>query len=212
VNIPIVDDRLEGWISADEQRDIETCVPQLADPRKKVLIHAAAAHPDKMCSLSIWADVMRTLKEDFQMMPYFTGAERDFELYEELTRLSGIDGVNLAGKLSIRQSMALYKNMDLAVCVDSGPAHLAAAVGTPTVALFGPTDPERWRPYGANALAVFDETLPCRPCFYKKTCTDRPCLTQLDPGKIVSACLQVLNRRGTAQTAATACGSRERRT
>jgi len=106
--------------------------------------------------------------------------------------LSGVAGINLAGKLSIRQSMALYKNMDLAVCVDSGPAHLAAAVGIPTVGVFGPTDPDRWRPYGKNCLAVFDRSLPCRPCLYKKTCSNRECLTELDPGRIVEACKSVL--------------------
>ena len=88
--------------------------------------------------------------------------------------------------------MALYSYMDLAVCVDSGPAHLAAAVGVPTVTLFGPTDPARWRPWGPKNVALFDKSLPCRPCNYHKVCDDRPCLTQMAPHRVVSACLDRL--------------------
>ncbi|HEY9773327.1 MAG TPA: glycosyltransferase family 9 protein [Planktothrix sp.] len=198
-HVPIVDDRLEAWISAEEQSEIEARVEQLKSPNRKVVIHAAAAHPDKMCSLSIWAAVMQKLKGEEPTTFFFTGAEQDIPLYRELEGLAGFACVNLAGQLSIRQSMALYKNMALSACVDSGPAHLSAAVGTPTVAVFGPTDPERWRPYGPHAMAVFDQSLECRPCFYKKTCDDRPCLTKLDAEQIVSACHQVLKAAAVAR-------------
>ncbi|HEY9718375.1 MAG TPA: glycosyltransferase family 9 protein [Trichormus sp.] len=198
--IPIVDDALEGWVSDQEQSEIRSLVPQLVPNQNGVLIHAAAAHPDKIYPSELWAKVIQRLHERFQLVPYFTGAARDVELYEQLQQLSGVAGVNLAGKLSLRQSMALYKNMQLAVCVDSGPAHLAAAVGTPTAAIFGPTDPERWRPYGPKTMAIYDETLPCRPCHYKKTCTDRPCLTQLDPERIVAGCANLLAINSLATT------------
>jgi len=191
-NVPVVDDTLEGWISEKEQSEIEIMVPQLRQIKNGVLIHAAAAHPDKIYPSQKWAQVIQRLHERWQLVPFFTGASRDIELYDQLQTLSGVSGVNLAGKLTLRQSMALYKNMQLAVCVDSGPAHLAAAVGTPTAAIFGPTDPERWRPYGAKTLAIYDETLACRPCHYKKTCVDRPCLTQLDPERIVDGCATLL--------------------
>jgi len=199
-NIPIVDDALEGWVSEQERNEIRSMVPQLLDGKNGVLIHAAAAHPDKIYPSELWAKVIQRLYERFQLVPFFTGAPRDVELYDQLQSLSGVPGVNLAGKLSLRQSMALYKCMQLAVCVDSGPAHLAAAVGTPTAAIFGPTDPERWRPYGAKTMAIYDETLPCRPCHYKKTCTDRPCLTQLDPERIVNGCANLLAQNELATT------------
>ena len=210
-HIPIVDDRMEGWITPSEQKTIEEMVPQLLEQndQKRVLIHAAAAHPDKVYPLELWATIIKELHVNKRMKPFFTGAPQDKEMYDELIRLSGVNAINLAGHLSIRQSMALYKNMDLAVCVDSGPAHLAAAVGTPTVALFGPTDPNRWRPYGDNCLAVFDESLECRPCHYKKTCVDRPCLTQLDPQKVLHACETVLSRtrNGSSASSTTSASS-----
>jgi heptosyltransferase II len=223
-SIPILDRYLEAFINEDEQKQIAAHIPQEMSNQKRVLIHAAAAHPDKLYPLESWAHVVRLLHEKHGFIPFFTGALQDFELYEQLQELSGVKGVNLAGKLSLRLSMALYSNLDLAVCTDSGPAHLAAAVGIPTLSIFGPTDPVRWRPYSAlprkqqqqeqqsrpNTLpilrnsepnlqpelttnvAVYDDSLPCRPCNYHKTCIDRPCLTQLSAEIVVEKAVNLL--------------------
>jgi ADP-heptose:LPS heptosyltransferase len=156
------------------------------------LIHAAAAHPDKLYPLESWARLIGRLRQELHLEPVFSGDGQDLPLYQKLSELAGLkDPINLAGKLSLRQSMALYSRMQLAVCVDSGPAHLASAAGVPTVALFGPTDPVRWRPYGPGHAAVYDESLGCRPCHYNKTCQDRECLTGLSPDFVFEKCLNV---------------------
>jgi heptosyltransferase II len=229
-SIPILDRHLEAFINQNEQKEIAAYIPPETRNQKRVLIHAAAAHPDKLYPLESWARVVRQLHEKHGFIPFFTGALQDFDLYEQLQEMSGVKGVNLAGKLSLRLSMALYSNLDLAICTDSGPAHLAAAVGIPTLSIFGPTDPIRWRPYSAlprqqqqtgqtvspvsethkkNAgpqstaspraelvdnVAVYDESLPCRPCNYHKTCDDRPCLTQLSAEIVVDKALNLLNQ------------------
>jgi len=185
--IEIRDDHLEAWISEAERASIEEKVPELKEDGPKVLIHAAAAHPDKMYTKQGWVELIRRLHEDYNFVPFFTGAGQDRTLYSEIAALSGVKSVNMAGGLSIRESMALYQKMDLAICVDSGPAHLACATGVPTFALFGPTDPERWAPYGNNSRAIYDNNLDCRPCNYKKTCQNRECLTELSPGTILEA-------------------------
>ena len=220
--IPILDRYLEAFINEDEQNQILHYIPKESGNQKRVLIHAAAAHPDKLYPLEAWAEIVRQLHQH-GFTPFFTGAAQDFALYEQLQEVSGVKGVNLAGKLSLRLSMALYSNLDLALCTDSGPAHLAAAAGIPTLAIFGPTDPVRWRPYEAIAraqqlkqmsasngqnnlsagqtmvqpelitnLAIYDESLPCRPCNYHKTCIDRPCLTQLSATKVVETAMGML--------------------
>lgn len=196
VGIPAPDKHLEAWISEKETASVLSKVKDLRSYKTKMLIHAAAAHPDKTYPLALWAEVIKALNSEFGATPFFTGDRADTETYEELERLSGVKSVNMAGELTVRESMALYKEMDLAVCVDSGPAHLACAVGVPTVTLFGPTDPNRWRPLGPLTQAVFDETLECRPCHYKKTCDDRrQCLTELSPAKVIEASRQFLNNR-----------------
>jgi heptosyltransferase-2 len=196
VHIPIGDKSLEAWTSVEEQRQLSEIAPAVDKAGStKILVHAAAAHPDKMYPIADWAKVMQQLRARHQDATFFfTGAERDFELYEELQKLAQIEGVNLAGKLSLRLSIALLQKMHVAACVDSGPAHLGAAAGIPVVAVFGPTDPVRWGPWGEHHTTVTRD-MSCRPCNYKKSCDDRrECLTQLDPSQIADACTRKLEK------------------
>lgn len=199
--IPIKDKHLEAWTNNEEQLALAAIAPEVtACGGTKILVHAAAAHPDKMYPLALWADVMKQLKDKHADATFFfTGAPRDYQLYSELEKLAGIQGVNLAGRLSLRLSIALMQNMHVAACVDSGPAHLGAAAGVPVVAIFGPTDPVRWGPWGEAHTTVVKD-LACRPCGYKKTCDDRrECLTELAPERVVDAIESKLSSLVTAR-------------
>lgn len=191
--IPISDRELEAWISSQESHSVENIIGELKEPGMRILIHAAAAHPDKMYPAESWLKILHGLNEKFSATFYFSGAERDVKLNDDLIAASGVRGVNTAGRLSLRESMALYSKMQIAVCVDSGPAHLCAAVGTPTVAIFGPTDPVRWRPYGSKHKAVFDRSIKCPACSEKKTLTRHECLSLLEPGKVVEAAVSAFS-------------------
>ena len=198
-NIPVVDNYLEAWTTREEIFAAKAALSELdsklmIDKQKYLLIHAAAAHPDKMYPKAAWAKIIQTLHDQHGFTPVLSGAPTDAKLNEDIIDLAGVNCLNLAGKLSIRESMALYKLMQLSICVDSGPAHLSAAVGTPTLAIFGPTDPQRWRPFGPVHGAIFDDQLFCRPCNYHKTCDDRrQCLTELDPQAVIKAAFVVLD-------------------
>lgn len=189
----ITDKKLEAWISPEETERVQVLLPQLKDGGVKILIHAAAAHPDKMYPAEKWLQILKGVREKCAATFYFSGAERDVQLNEELIAGSGVQAVNAAGKLSLRESMALYEQMNLAICVDSGPAHLCAATGTQTIAIFGPTDPNRWRPYGPQHLAVFDKSIDCRACSEKKTLTKHDCLAKLDANKVIEAAVSVFS-------------------
>jgi ADP-heptose:LPS heptosyltransferase len=75
------------------------------------------------------------------------------------------------------------------VTVDSGPMHLAAALGTPLVALFGPTDPARTGPYGPGPQRILREDLPCVPCLSRRCRIrdERLCLRSLSPQRVAAA-------------------------
>ncbi|QPJ65428.1 MAG: lipopolysaccharide heptosyltransferase I [Candidatus Nitrohelix vancouverensis] len=74
----------------------------------------------------------------------------------------------VAPATTIVESLSIYRRLDLFIASDSGPAHLSAALNRPTVALFGPTNPARNGPYGAQTRCVFKK-LPCSFC-WKRTC------------------------------------------
>jgi len=87
--------------------------------------------------------------------------------------------INLVGKTSLLEVAAVLKVADVAVGPDSGPAHIAGAVGTPYVTLFGPTSPQRVAPYGSEHLVV-QAGVACAPC-YKKRCPglNRRCMRKI---------------------------------
>ncbi|HKZ46203.1 MAG TPA: glycosyltransferase family 9 protein, partial [Thermodesulfobacteriota bacterium] len=84
------------------------------------------------------------------------------------TVLDDLTGLNLAGEIDIRKSIALISRCNLFITNDSGPMHIAAALGIPTVAIFGSTDPKLTRPLGDN-VRVIKKNIECSPCF------DREC-------------------------------------
>lgn len=85
----------------------------------------------------------------------------------------------IAPRTSIQESIALFRHTALMISCDSGPLHLAAAMGIPTVSIFGPTDPARNGPYGLNHQVVC-KTLPCSFC-WKKICSIKThdCMEQI---------------------------------
>ena len=116
-----------------------------------------------------------------------TGSSNELALVEALP--TSLPIINCVGKTSILQLGALLERCEVCLTCDSGPMHIAAAVGTPTVALFGPTDPVRHRPY-SNGHEVVEKSVSCRPC-YKRTCqrqdTPHLCMKEISIGEVVNA-------------------------
>jgi hypothetical protein len=81
---------------------------------------------------------------------------------------------------------ALLSRCDIYLGNDSGLSHLAAALGVPTVTLFGPTDPTEWAPQGRHVI-VLSQRIPCSPCSepIRLNCTHRVCLSVLTPGVVI---------------------------
>jgi 3-deoxy-D-manno-octulosonic-acid transferase/heptosyltransferase-1 len=94
-----------------------------------------------------------------------TGSAEDATRIEKLSQ----GCVNLAGKTDLAQLTEVYRRCAVVITNDSGPMHLAAAVGTPVVAVFGPTDPALTGPYGKRHV-VLRSGIPCSPCM-KPYCT-----------------------------------------
>ncbi len=101
--------------------------------------------------------------------------------------------VDLGGKTSLLQTIALIRRCDLFVGNDSGPLHMAAAAGVPAVGIYGPSNHLAWGPWGPHT-AVVKRDLSCMPCFYRghelgspQGCPERPCLTALPVEAVLSA-------------------------
>ncbi|HEX2343114.1 MAG TPA: glycosyltransferase family 9 protein [Vicinamibacterales bacterium] len=127
-----------------------------------------------------------------------TGSAEDRPAVERIAQgLPAGSFVNAAGALSVRGLAAAIGMMDAFVSVDSGPAHIAAAVGTPLVVLWGPGILEQTRPIGARApVLIVRHPPPCAPCYgtpLMRTCPRNICMESIAPDEVLRATLTLVD-------------------
>jgi 3-deoxy-D-manno-octulosonic-acid transferase/heptosyltransferase-1 len=117
----------------------------------------------------------------------FTGGGDDRPVIEEIRRMMTLPSIDFSGRTTLTMLAALYQRSALLVTTDTGPMHLAAAVGTRVVALFGPTAPWRTGPFGDGHQVIRTEP-PCSPCF-KRRCDEHRCrcMTDIDVAQVAAA-------------------------
>lgn len=120
------------------------------------------------------------------------GAPEDAPAAAEV--LARTRALSLVGRDSPELLPALLTELDALVSGDTGVAHLAAALGTPTVVLFGPTDPELTAPRGP--VAIVRRAVPCAPCFYRVCPIDHPCMRLLEAARVSERVEALAARRG----------------
>jgi heptosyltransferase II len=175
--------------------------------RIPVLIHAVASNPAKAWPLAHWQQLLHHLTAELPKLPkpialFVTGALLDASVYEALREHlpPSLPLHNLCGKLSLPQSGLLMQHIRLAIGVDSGPMHLAAAGGASTLSLFGPMDSTRWKPLPLETIPhqqgiILKRHLPCQPCHLKVPCPfNIACLQQLEPQQVWDALKPLLQR------------------
>jgi lipopolysaccharide heptosyltransferase I len=120
----------------------------LAGPRPRVGLLPCSRRADKNWPPERFAEVARALRENTEAHIVLLGSPADRPVCDALARSVGAGVTNLCGKTTMLELGGAVRALDLLITVDSGPMHVAAAVGTPTVAVFGPTDPVKTGPYG----------------------------------------------------------------
>jgi ADP-heptose:LPS heptosyltransferase len=113
----------------------------------KIAIHAGAGKVSNRWNVWNFAKLAEELHDNFNAELFFTEGSFDHEIVEHLTNLLKIPFVRVRNR-PIQFVAALLKQMNLVITNDTGIMHLSAAVGTPTLSLFGPTDPLQWSPIG----------------------------------------------------------------
>ncbi len=157
-------------------------------------------HPASRWSFKCW-----TAERNAELIDRLSGAHRvvitaapeadEMSLIEKILSTMKSKPVNLAGKISIKELGALTARARLFIGVDSMPMHLAAAMGTPAVALFGPSGEQEWRPWRV-AHRVVASGHPCRPCGNDGCGGGKvsECLTTLGVDEVYAAAQELLTR------------------
>mgnify|MGYP000891947330 CR=1 FL=1 len=141
----------------------------------------------KKWPVSYFAKLADDLISGYKATVALVGAKGDAELGEKIlsTAKSSQQIVNLIGKTSLKELCAVMSIADLVISNDSGPMHIAAAMGSKVLALFGPTDTQKTAPYGEKHI-VLQHLCGCNPC-RNRTCDKKPnCMEQLLPEEVMN--------------------------
>jgi heptosyltransferase-2 len=129
---------------------------------------------------------------------FLIGAGEESDISEEVARLARRRPHVLTGRTSLAQTAALLSAADLLVTNDTGPAHVAAAVGCPVVVIFGPTNPETTRPFSALAEVV-RKPPECAPCMLRDCPIDHRCMTAVTAEDVFGRAAHALETRRAAE-------------
>jgi predicted lipopolysaccharide heptosyltransferase III len=150
----------------------------------------------KEWSRSKWAEVIDWLWAKRKIASVLIGSQSERLNAEELVRLCSARVYNLAGQTTLAELASILQLSPLHVGVDSAAPHIAAAVGTPTITIYGPSSWKEWGPIGHEHRFIYPE-LECAPC-HQKGCDgggQSRCLEELEPDTVKAVIEEVLSRQ-----------------
>ncbi len=158
--------------------------------QKLVGIHPGCAYGAAKC----WPpERFRALASALQEEAFvvFLGDAAGFEKIKGIVQGLSERVLNLAGTTHLREAAAVIQNCNLFISNDSGPMHIASALGVPLIALFGSTDERKTGPYDASAWVIHKKTA-CSPCFQRTCPIDFRCMTEISVAEVVRKAKQRL--------------------
>jgi ADP-heptose:LPS heptosyltransferase len=171
-----------------------------AEGRRCILWHAVASNEAKAWDPAHWHaffDLLNAHQTELPPLAFFSvGSPAEKAYYQAFdAHFSAETPLHIAcGELSLTQGMSLLHQLDATIGIDSGPLHMAGTAGHPILALFGPTDPQRWKPLSKAPVHVLQAGLPCQPCQLKVACDyEKRCLTHLSPERVFHAFARLLD-------------------
>jgi lipopolysaccharide heptosyltransferase II len=160
--------------------------------RRWVLLHPGASAPSRRYPARHWVDVIRLLDQRLGWPLVLTGGADEAPLIDEIREACGVAVHSLAGELSLGEMGAALRLATIVVSNNTGPAHIAAAVGTPLVDLYALTNPQH-TPWQVRHRVLYHD-VPCRFC-QKSVCPQghNDCLAKIPPARVVEAVCGLLD-------------------
>jgi len=167
-----------------------------ADKFQWLAVQPGARWVNKRWPIEGFAELVRQTAEAYPELRFaILGAAEDQSLGASISRAAPQRCLDLTGQISLVEMVEWIRLSRLMVTNDTGPMHVAAALGRPVVALLGPTEPRRTGPYG-QLKSVLQMDLPCVPCLKPRCHYDKPfeCLRALSPATVFEAVDRQLRR------------------
>jgi lipopolysaccharide heptosyltransferase II len=157
----------------------------LPSDKKIIGIIPSGGWLSKKCDASKWVEICNAIKQKYNaffLILWGPGDESDASYIKN----DLMENAFLIPKVKIGKLSALIKNCDLVIANDSGPMHIAAALGIPTLGIFGPTNPKAHRPYSPNSDYVIKEDLHCIICNKLECPYNHECMKELPVGEVLN--------------------------
>ncbi|RKY86261.1 hypothetical protein DRQ11_08665 [candidate division KSB1 bacterium] len=157
-----------------------------------IVIHPGAPWKPRRWSVRKFVNIANWCVSKKNAKVVLIGGHDEIMLKDHLTQFIDKRVIVLIGQTNLRQTMSIINRATMLVCNDSGPMHLASALGTPVVALFGPENPNKFGPWGSNNI-VLHKKVDCFPC-KQKTCTkaDNTCVNLITESEVKKAIESIL--------------------
>ncbi len=194
---------LEAPIS-DEERERAGALlePLLTESGPLVAVHPSTGWygPGRKWAPERFARAIDLLESSHPVRCVALGSDGDRLEIDRMLGAMSKPALDLTGRTSVGELAAVLERCDVLIANDGGIGHLAAAVGTPVVSVFGPSNDRAWRPLGSTVVAA---DLPCRPCFYREFetglrngCGTRQCMLLVTPDRVARAAEKLLAGAG----------------
>jgi lipopolysaccharide heptosyltransferase I len=179
-------------ITAEHQRRADRLLAdQELAGRGFVAINPMAQWETKLWDQDKFAQAADRVGSQFGLAVVFTGGPEDVSYVHAIQDQMTTESINAAGRTDLLTLAALLQRAEAMITTDTGPMHIAAAVGTPTVALFGPTAPWRTGPYGEGHRIIRAHRA-CSPCFQRRCPDAAACMASISVEQVVSATRDLL--------------------
>ncbi|MFA6320419.1 MAG: lipopolysaccharide heptosyltransferase II [Candidatus Omnitrophota bacterium] len=195
------------WPSGAEEKQVEKLLTDgWMKPTTELVginVRASARWVTKNWPIANIAELCDRLAREFNVRVVLTGAEEDAGFAQAIAKMSKSKPLNAAGKTSVLELAALISRFKVYLTPDSAPMHIATAVGTPCIALFGPTDPARHAvPVKTCIVISKKDELKCSPC-YSPTCVKNfMCMKKISVEEVLEAMRPYLKEEARVESTA----------
>ena len=182
------------WLTPEEENSADQLLDQLGVQRSQsiVILQPGARYWFKAWPPERFAELADHLTSRYGCQVLIGGSDQDIDLAQQIRQMAKSRPIIMAGRTTIKQFAAIAKKSALFVGSDSGAMHIASAVGTSVVGLFGPSSPREWGPRGGPVEVVYKE-IDCRSCFHP-TCTrgEENCMRLISVHEVCAAAQRLL--------------------
>lgn len=181
------DKKIEFFITDKDRANINNILKSegVKDNERFIVLNPGANWEPKRWPAENFANLADALTERYYLKTIITGAKKDIALVNEITSLMKNKPVILAGKTTLKELAGLFEKAILVISADSGPLHIAAAMNSSVIGIYGPTSIAVTGPYKASKVKAIQKAIECPiPC-YIVDCPDNRCMKAITASDVL---------------------------